>query len=135
MFNIKELKNEKIGETTMKPIKKNEQTATLIRELKRLAIEQDVKLWKRIATDLEKPSRQRRVVNIFKLEENAREGETIIVPGKVLGMGELTRAVDVAALAFSEEAKEKINNAKGKTLTIKELMQQNPKGAKVRILG
>ena len=118
----------------MRPIRKNETTATLIQELKRLAIEQDSKLWKRIATDLEKPSRQRRVVNIYKIEEGTKDGETVIVPGKVLGMGELNRKINVAALTFSEEAKQKIN-AQGKAMSIKELMTQNPKGSKVRILG
>lgn len=118
----------------MKTIKKNQTTATLIQELKTLAIKQDVKLWKRIASDLEKPSRQRRVVNIYKIEENAKDGETIIVPGKVLGMGELKRKINVAAITFSEEAEEKIN-AQGKAMSINDLMKQNPKGSKVRILG
>lgn len=118
----------------MKAIKKNEQTATLIQELKKLAIEQDVKLWKRIASDLEKPTRQRRVINIYKIDAHTTEGETVIVPGKVLGVGDLSHKVNVAALMFSTEAEEKIT-AKGKTMTIQELMAANPKGAKVRILG
>ena len=118
----------------MKTIKKNLSMATLISELKANAIKQEVKIWKRIATDLEKPSRQRRVVNIYKINEHSKENETIIVPGKVLGVGELKHKVNVAALSFSTEAKEKIS-AQGKTMSIKELMKQNPKGSQVRILG
>lgn len=118
----------------MKAIKKNEQVATLIQSLKKLAIEQDVKLWKRIASDLEKPTRQRHVVNIYKIDAHTKAGETVIVPGKVLGVGEIGHEVNVAALTFSEEAKEKIT-AKGKAMSIQELMKANPKGAKIRILG
>jgi len=41
----------------------------------------------------------------------------------------------VAALLFSAEAKKKIEAAKGKVLSISELLQQNPEGKNVRILG
>ncbi len=113
---------------------KNEQLALLIRELKKLAIEQNVRLWKRVAEDLEKPTRQRRVVNVFKIDKFARPGEIVLVPGKVLGVGDLTHEVTVAALSFSEEARRKINSS-GKALSIAELMKNNPKGEKVRIIG
>jgi len=38
-------------------------------------------------------------------------------------------------LNFSSEAKRKITEAKGKALTIGELLDKNPQGNKVRILG
>jgi len=95
----------------------------------------DSRFWKRIVKDLNKPSRQRKVVNVYKIDKYAREGETIIVPGKVLSVGELNKKVDVAALNFSNGAKEKIIGAKGKAMSIKELFQTNPEGKKVRILG
>lgn len=113
---------------------KNQQTQMLIQELKKTALEQKVPLWKRIADDLEAPTRQRRIVNIFKIDANAKEGEIIIVPGKVLGEGDLTKKVTVAALSFSDQAVGKISK-QGKTMTIQELMKSNPKASKVRILG
>ena len=118
----------------MTPNRKNQALATLIRELKQQASEQEASIWKRIATDLEKPTRQRRVVNVLSIDKHSKEDDVVIVPGKVLGVGELNHKVTVAALAFSNEAKEKID-AKGKTMAIKELMTQHPKGEKVRILG
>ena len=93
------------------------------------------RFWKRIAEDVTKPTRQRREVNIYKIEAVAREGETIVVPGKVLSLGELSKKVDVAAMNFSAEARRKIVEAKGKALTIRELLQQNPDGKNVRIMG
>lgn len=118
----------------MKRINKNGRLAQLIVDLKQLAIEQDVKLWKRIATDLEKPTRQRREINVYKIDQNSKDNDFVIVPGKVLGMGELTHKVNVAALAFSTDAKEKIA-AQGSVLTIEELMKKNPKASKVKVLG
>ena len=59
----------------------------------------------------------------------------VLVPGKVLSLGEMSKKVDVAAFNFSAEAKKKIEQANGKIMTIKELLEQNPEGKKVRILG
>src|SRR3989344_1678989 len=111
----------------------NFQLQQVILELEGKAVES--KFWKRVLKDLQKPSRQRRQVNVYKIEKYAKQGETVLVPGKVLSVGDLNKKVDVAAFNFSEEAKKKIENAKGKVLTIQELIQQNPDGKKVRILG
>ncbi len=114
---------------------KNDQTQQLITSLKALAIDQDTALWKRVAKELESPSRRKREVNIYKLQSYVKEGETIIVPGKVLGNGVLSKKVVVAALAISESAKEKIISNKGEILSISELMKANPKASKIRIMG
>ncbi len=114
---------------------KNEQVMQLIESLKTAAITNKVPLWKRIATELENPTRSRREVNVYKIENVAREGEIIIVPGKVLGSGVLSKKVTIAALSFSESAKNKIIAQKGEALTIKELLEKNPQGSKVRIMG
>ncbi len=113
---------------------KNQHTELLIKALRKTAIEQQVPLWKRVAEDLNKPSRQRRIVNIFKIDANASDGETVLVPGKVLGEGELTKKVNVVALSASDEAKAKINKS-GSFLTISEFVKKHPKPSKVRLLG
>jgi large subunit ribosomal protein L18e len=93
------------------------------------------KFWKRVFKDLKKSSRQRKEVNIYKIDKYAKEGETLFIPGKVLSVGNLTKKVDVAAVNFSKEAEKKIKQAEGKVLTIKELIESNPEGKNVRILG
>jgi large subunit ribosomal protein L18e len=113
----------------------NGQLNRLIDELKQTARKQEAILWRRVAFDLEKPTRQRRVVNVHRLERYARDGETIIVPGKVLGTGDLTHKVNVAAFTFSQQAIDKINKTGGKALAITDVLKENPKGKNVRILG
>ena len=111
----------------------NYQLQHLLQELGPKA--QENNFWKRIVEDLQKPTRQRREVNVYKIDKYSRDGETVLVPGKVLSVGELTKKVDVAALNFSSEARRKITQAKGKVLSISELLHKNPEGKKVRILG
>jgi len=113
---------------------KNDELSGLISDLKRLSIDKKVKIWKRIAEDLEKSTRQRRVVNLYKLSRNTKDKDVIIVPGKVLGTGDLDHSVSVAAFSFSEDAFRKISE-KGKALSIKDLMKSNPDGKNVRIMG
>ncbi len=93
-----------------------------------------VKLWKRISKELQKPSRIRRSVNIYKIENTIREGETAIVPGTVTSVGDLTKKTTIAAWRFTKAAKEKINKS-GKAISINELLKSNPNGKKVRIIG
>ena len=67
-------------------------------------------------------SRSRRAeVNVGKIGKLTKKGETIAVPGKVLGTGSIGHAVTVAALSFSESAKRKIEGAGGKTIPLNEL--------------
>jgi large subunit ribosomal protein L18e len=105
----------------------------LLEELSKVTLKN--KFWARVAEELSASTRSRRIVNLYKIDKYAQDGETILVPGKVLSVGELSKKVEVAALNFSEEAKQKVLAAKGKTLTISELFHKNPEGKKVRILG
>ena len=116
-------------------MKTNEHLVNLIQELKKKAIESDVKLFKRIAVDLEKSTRAQRVVNLSRINRYTKENEVIIVPGKVLGSGELDHALTIAAYKFSSSALDKINDSKSKAITITELMKDSIKGKKVRIIG
>jgi len=113
---------------------KNIQLESLIKELKKTAIDKDAKIWKRIASDLERPARRRCEVNLSKIDRYAKANETIIVPGKVLGMGSLNKKVIIAAYKFSKQAKEKIESNGSKSMTISELLQSKPKG-NIKIMG
>ena len=103
----------------------------LIQELKKTSTKEKVNIWKRVASDLSKPSRQRREVNLSSINKHSKAKEFVVVPGKVLGVGDLTHDVTVAAWQFSESAKKKVKDA----LSIEELMKKNPKGKDVRIIG
>ncbi|MHC1626643.1 MAG: 50S ribosomal protein L18e [Methanoculleaceae archaeon] len=114
--------------------KTNPRLSSLIATLKRASREHRAPIWKEIACRLESPSRNYAEVNVSKINRYAGDGETIIVPGKVLGSGVLDRQVKVAALNFSESARRKIRRVDGVCMTIEELLADNPTGSRVRIL-
>ncbi len=94
----------------------------------------DAPIWRDIAKRLEKPRRSYAEVNLSKIERYSKENDTILVPGKVLGSGEIEHRVNVAALGFSKKAREAITKADGICMSIEELMEENPKGSGVKIL-
>jgi large subunit ribosomal protein L18e len=106
----------------------------LIQELRKKASEHKAEIWKRIAEDLEKPTRQRRIINLYKINKYTKENETIVVPGKVLAGGDLDHNVTVAAFTFSGAAADKINKV-GKAIPLNELIKEDPKGKRIRIMG
>ncbi|MCX8147548.1 MAG: 50S ribosomal protein L18e [Candidatus Woesearchaeota archaeon] len=113
----------------------NVQLKALIEFLRMQAVEHKADIWKRIADDLERPTRKRRIVNLYKLDKFTKENENVVVPGKVLGGGIITHKINVAAFSFSEGAKQKILNAKGTCIEIPEMVKKSPKGHNVRIIG
>ena len=114
---------------------KNPVLRDTIEKLQRAGIEKKAPIWRAVARLLNKPTRRRHEVNLFLLERNLKKNQVAVVPGTVLGSGELTKPVSVAALKFSEEAEKKIKKAGGACLTIEELMEKHPKGERVRIMG
>ncbi|RLI84485.1 MAG: 50S ribosomal protein L18e [Archaeoglobales archaeon] len=115
--------------------KTNPNLIKLIEFLFKASAENNVKIWKDIAERLVRPKRLYAEVNVSKIQRYANEGEMIVVPGKVLGGGKISKPVKVAALSFSESAKRKIESVGGRCLSIVELVEMNPEGSGVRIMG
>ncbi len=113
----------------------NPQLVSLIRDLKKQSREKDVGIWLAVAEKLSKPSRQRIAVNLSRVNRFTDKNQTILVPGKLLASGNLEHAVTVAAFDASAKAKAKLAAAKAKYLSITELMEKNPQGSNVTIIG
>jgi len=113
----------------------NPELLELIRLLKKQGRENKADIWRDIAERVATPKRKRITVNLSRLNRYTQKNETVAVPGKVLGAGEINHPITVAAFAFSERAKEKIKASKGKCLSFSDLVKKNPKGANVKIMG
>jgi len=113
----------------------NPELIELIRDLKKHSRENQTDLWRCLARHLSKSKRSRIAVNLSRLNRFTTDGETVVVPGKVLGAGNAKHPLNVAAFAFSERAQSKIKIAKGKCLSIRDLMKKNPSGKNVKIMG
>ncbi|MDR2874171.1 MAG: 50S ribosomal protein L18e [Methanobrevibacter sp.] len=114
--------------------KTNPNLVELIRALKDKYAVEGSAIWEDVAKRLERATRRRAEVNLFSINRNSAEDETVLVPGKVLASGFLDHKVKVVALNFSSLAKERIEGIGGECISIKDIMELNPKGRNIRIL-
>ncbi len=117
------------------PNKTDPGLVSLIFDLKKVSRDNDAPIWRDIAKRLEKPSRVWAEVNISRISYHVKKGETLIVPGKLLGAGDIDYPVTVAAFKATQSAKDKITAAGGSVLTIPQLLDKHPKGKGIRIIG
>jgi len=90
--------------------------------------------WKKIAEILSSPRRKRMDVNIEKINDEAKAGETIVVPGKVLSQGDIDKKIKIVAVSFSGKAKEKLLKAKCDVSDMLDEIKKNPDAKGIKIL-
>ncbi|MCI4446678.1 MAG: 50S ribosomal protein L18e [Pyrobaculum sp.] len=106
----------------------------LVRFLRKAAVANSANIWREVAEYIGKPRRQRVVVNVGKLNRVADEGDVVVVPGKLLGGGKLSKRIVVAAVNASPKAVQKVVEAGGEVLTIPDLVRRFPRGSRVKIV-
>lgn len=92
-------------------------------------------IWKEMERRLLKTKISKREVNVDRLSNYTKDGDVVIVPGKILGGGSLGHSVVVYSYSISKLAAEKITNAGGKILEIQDFIQKYPHGSGVKIIG
>lgn len=115
--------------------KSNPSLVALIQDLEKAARENDAPIWRAVANRLAAPASHWPQVNLSRLEKYMKEGEVVLIPGKLLGSGQVTGKISVAAFKVSSKAREKVAAAGGKVLGLMELVKDNPRGSNVRIMG
>jgi large subunit ribosomal protein L18e len=94
-----------------------------------------VPIWKAVIKELSRSRSNRREVNIGELAHVTKDKEVVIVPGKILGSGEISHRLTVWCFTISEVATRKILDAGGKILPLDSLIKKYPDGKGVRIIG
>jgi large subunit ribosomal protein L18e len=90
--------------------------------------------WLEVAGLLSSPRANMINLNLDQIDTQVKDGETVLVSGKVLSQGELTKKIKIVAFAFSGKAKEKILKAKGEISFILDEIKKNPDAKGLRIL-
>jgi large subunit ribosomal protein L18e len=113
---------------------KNEKLQELISSLKKQSIEQETGVWKRVALELERPTRQHRVVNLSKIEKFTSDNDIVVVPGKLLSGGELSKKVTIIAYNFSQNTADKVKG-KATIISIEDALKKYPNAKNIKIIG
>ena len=115
--------------------KTNKALVDLINQLKDHSRNTGAALWRDVAQRLSKSRSNWAQPNLSRLSRHASEDAIVVVPGKLLGSGEIAGSYTVAAYSVSIGAREKIEAAGGKVLSLSELMKKHPKAKGVLLLG
>ena len=92
------------------------------------------KKWAGIAQKISGSRKRYDSMNLKEIEEKTKEGDTVVVAGKVLGSGEISKKIRICALGFSESAKKKMSKVKAEAVTILEEINKNKTAEGVKVL-
>ena len=115
--------------------KSSSELVKAVTDLKEASRKNDAPVWRSIAMRLEGPSQNWPSVNISKLEYNVNKNSKVVIPGKLLGAGTITKKMTVSAYSFTQSAIDKVEAAGGKCLSYNDFIKSNPKGTDVVVIG
>ena len=107
----------------------------IAKELKEASKKNKAPIWSRLAQLALKPSSARRTVNVSRIDRLTKDGDVIVVPGKVLGTGGMSHKITLCSFSISNSGAQKILEQGGKILNYSELIKNHPTGKGVTIIG
>jgi len=113
----------------------NQVVIQMVKELKQASTKNDAPIWLKLAKLAMKTSSSKRVVNLTRINDVTKEGEVIVVPGKILGTGNVSHKITLSSFSISNSAAKKITESGGNIISFKEMIEKFPAGKGVRIIG
>lgn len=112
----------------------NQIVMNMAKELKVASKKNKAPIWSRLAELILKPSRARIVLNLRQLDKFVNDNDVIVVPGKVLGTGNLSHKITLCSFSISSSGAKKVIQSGGKIIQVTQLIKNNPSGKGVRII-
>lgn len=120
-----------LSKTKIKFRSKNKTNPTVVETLD---LAKKSKNWLAVAKILAGARRAYQKVNLFEIDLQAKDGDTVIIIGKVLSLGELSKKVKIRAMAYSMTAEEKLKKAKADYGYVLDEIKNNEKAERIKIL-
>lgn len=90
--------------------------------------------WHKVTQIISAANREYSSVNLEKIDKETKAGDIVVIIGKVLSAGHITKKVRIAALGISEVAKEKLKESKSEYVPLLEEIKVNPKALGVKLI-
>ncbi|MDH5432230.1 MAG: 50S ribosomal protein L18e [Nitrosopumilus sp.] len=113
----------------------NQVVIHMAKDLKKASAKNDAPIWAKLAEYALKPSIARRDLNLNRIGQLTKENDVVVFPGKVLGTGNISHKITLFSFSISNSAATKIVEQGGKIITYSNLIEQNPTGKGVVLLG
>jgi len=113
----------------------NQVVIRMAKDLKKASVKNDAPIWAKLAEYALKPSIARRDINLNRIDQLTKENDIVVFPGKVLGTGNVFHKITLCSFSISNSAANKILENGGKLINYSDLIEQNPTGKGVVLLG
>jgi len=113
----------------------NQVVIRMAKDLKKASTKNDAPIWAKLAEYALKPAIARRDLNLNRISQLTKENDTVVFPGKVLGTGNIPHKITLFSFSISNSAANKIIENGGKLISYSDLIEQNPTGKGVVLLG
>jgi large subunit ribosomal protein L18e len=90
--------------------------------------------WFKFAKLFSQSTRKHSAVNLGKIDTQTSMGDTIIVPGRVLGVGEITKKVRICSFGISKEARENLKKTRSEWIHVLDEIKKNPKAEGIKVI-
>ena len=71
------------------------------------------------------PRRRRIVVNLDEINRRSRDGESVLVPGKILGIGSVRKKLKICAVEYSKGVVEKLKGSKCEMVDVNAILKES----------
>ena len=113
----------------------NQVVIRMASDLKKASNKNDAPIWAKLAEYALKPSIARRDINLNRIAQLTKDNDTVVFPGKVLGTGDISHKITLYSFSISDSAANKIIENGGKLISYSKLIEENPTGRGVVLLG
>ncbi len=128
---MKKLKRASISRTKLKrriKDKTNPETADAIA----LALKNPA--WNKYAKLLSQSTRKQSSLNLGEIDAKTTMGDTVLVPGRVLAVGEVTKKLRICSFGISKGAMENLKKTRSEWIHISDEIKKNPKAEGLKVL-
>jgi large subunit ribosomal protein L18e len=90
--------------------------------------------WMKYARFLSQSTRKHSSVNLREIDKQTSMGDTVMVPGRVLSIGDMTKKVKICSFGISGQALEKLKKTKSAWCSILDEIKSNPRAEGLKVI-
>jgi len=90
--------------------------------------------WLKLAKLLSQSTKKQSSVNLGEIDKQTSMGDSVLVPGRVLGVGEITKKIRICSFGISKEALERLSKTRSEWVYILDEIKKNPKAEGLKII-
>ncbi|MHB1439643.1 MAG: 50S ribosomal protein L18e [Cuniculiplasma sp.] len=105
-----------------------------VKTLLEVSRENQSPMWRDVARRLSETRQNYADLNVGKISRLCKDGDVVVVPGKVLGSGYMEKKVRISALDVSEKAMKKIKESGSEFISLLDLARESPEPKNIKIM-